>query len=98
MLNSSAERELELLRLLTNLDDDVQLIDVKKGSIELFYLCTSLAGLQYLYKLYISGRPQQLPSQVFSLLMNDGGVINVDGFSWKMSEYSKSMKYVYTLA
>jgi hypothetical protein len=97
LLHGSTQRKLKLLELLTNLNDDVQLIDVKRGSIELFYLCTLLTGLQYLYELHISGRLQQLLHQVFILLMNDGGVINVESFSWKMSEYSTSVKYMCSL-
>jgi hypothetical protein len=93
---SSAERKLELLDFLTNLDNDLQLIGVKKGSIELYYLCTSLSGLQHLYELHTSGRLQLLFNQVLTSLTNESGLrlVKVDSFSLSISDYFKSMKYM----
>lgn len=63
-----------------------------RHSIGVFYLCHSLAGLQYLGDLHSSGELERILQRAFTRLLNDGRSVVVDCLLWDMRDYMRCMQ------
>ena len=76
------------------------LIAAKKGnSICLYYLCTSLSGLQHLKELYFSGQLTSLLQEIFTQLLNKSGHtgnVRIDTMLWNQSNYTNCIRNLYS--
>jgi hypothetical protein len=99
---SPAERREELKDKVVNkvqeLGPDVELISIRKqSSIGSYFVCKTLAALQRLYQMYLSGQFQTFLEELFTLLLKNSQRIRIKNLVWSQTDYDNCVQYLSTL-
>jgi hypothetical protein len=104
LLEQSPAEHREELRVKVNnkvqeLGPDVEVKRVRKrNSIGSYFVCKTLAALQRLYQIYLSGHLQTFLEELFTLLLNNGQRIRIKNLVWSRADYDKCVGYFFRMS